>query len=159
MQNEPHPVLEMSAVWRPTSACLTTSPVCVTRAVPTSRTEYACKAGLTNEVQRRAKRVRCNAGLGCWCPSAVCSLRGPGASQLPKSPAYFEVRMIGVRRTWMEGADAGATNLEPVPLREELWSSARRGCEIGLRRAAGACGFELGFRDLRGIPTVPTHRP
>jgi hypothetical protein len=25
---------------------------------------YAEKAGLTNEVQRRAKRVRCNAGLG-----------------------------------------------------------------------------------------------
>ena len=67
--------------------------------------------------------------------------------------------MIGVRRTRGEGADVGATNLDGYLY---IWgprSSARRGCEMGLRRAAGAGGFEPGFRDKRGVPTLPTHPP
>jgi len=72
--------------------------------------------GLTNEVQRRAKRVRCNAGLGCWCPQAACSLRIlslsgawiPCAVRDPDDRASADAREV---------ADVGTTNLEPVPLR------------------------------------------
>ena len=113
--------------------------------------------GLTNEVQRRAKRVRCNAGLGCWCPHTACSLRSLGPLRCTDPTAEFEVLMIGVRRTRGEGADVGATNLDGYLHVWEPWWSARRGCEMGLRRGAGAGGLEPGFRDERGIPTLPTH--
>ena len=67
--------------------------------------------------------------------------------------------MIGVRRTRGEGAEGSTTNLDGYRYVWEPWSSARRGCEIGLRRAAGAGVFEPGFRDERGIPALSTHTP
>jgi len=59
---------------------------------------------LTNEVQRRAKRVRCNAGLG-----------PPRPSPASRRPDYDPLRGSG----------------SVIP----RWS-ARRACEVGLRRAA-----------------------
>jgi len=72
--------------------------------------------GLTNEVQRRAKRVRCNAGLGCWCPQAARSLRSPGPPRCPEpqAPRDPDDRASADER---EGADVGPTNLGRVPLR------------------------------------------
>ena len=78
---------------------------------------------------------------------------------VPRSPGEFEVVPIGARRTRGESAEVGTTNRDGYLYVWEPWSSARRVCEIGLRRAAGAGGFEPGFRDKRGVPTLPTHPP
>ena len=74
------------------------------------------QGGLTNEVQRRAKRVRCNAGLGCWCPLAACWLRSPGVSAA-LTPCGVRGPDDRSSAGVSEGADVGTTNLGRAPLR------------------------------------------
>ena len=77
---------------------------------------FRLESSLTNEVQRRAKRVRCNAGLGCWCPLAACGLRSPAVSA---AMTPCGVRGLDDRSSAdvSEGADVGTTNLGRAPLR------------------------------------------
>ena len=101
------------------------------------RTPRLTFGGLTNEVQRRAKRVRCNAGLGCWCPLAACWLRSPGVSAA-LTPCGVRGPDDRSSADVSEGADVGTTNLGRAPLRVGAlvvgapWLrnrvTARRGC-------------------------------
>jgi len=115
---------------------------------------------LTNEVQRRAKRVRCNAGLGCWCPQAACSLCSPGLSGAA-SPCAVRDPDDCASADAREGADVGTTNLERLPLRVEAlvvgapWlrnkGTARRWCwwlRARIPRPAGTS-------DAADMPTAP----
>jgi len=46
------------------------------------------RASLTNEVQRRAKRVRCNAGLGLVAPTDSCCEREPDRDEAEYNEGY-----------------------------------------------------------------------